>query len=68
MAYVDARAAERLLRHKVIKLLREASLLNEKRIELLLSWRRTRFSVRGETHIAPTDRKLHIDTSSWFEM
>jgi hypothetical protein len=57
VAYVDVSAAERLFRHKVIKLLREAGLLCEKRIELLLSWRHTGFSVRGETHIVSTDRK-----------
>jgi hypothetical protein len=57
VAYVDESAAERLFRHKVIKLLRDAGLLSAKRIELLLSWRHTGFSVRGETHIAPTDRK-----------
>jgi hypothetical protein len=55
--YVDESAAEGLVRHKVLKLLRDAGLLNEKRIELLLAWRHTGFSVRGETHIGPTDGK-----------
>jgi hypothetical protein len=55
--YVDESSAERLFRHKVIKLLRDAGLLSEKRIELLLSWKHTGFSVRGETHIGPSDRK-----------
>jgi hypothetical protein len=55
--YLDEGAAEQLFRHEVIKLLRDAGLLNEKRIELLLSWRHSGFAVRGETHVGPTDRK-----------
>ena len=43
--YVDERAAEELLRHKVLALLRRRGLLSEERIELLLSWRRSGFSV-----------------------
>jgi len=56
--YLDEHAAERLFRHKVIKLLRDAGLLDQRRIELLLSWKHTGFSARGETHIGPTDRKM----------
>ena len=39
MPYVDAKAAERFFRHKVIAFLRDEELLSEERIELLLSGR-----------------------------
>jgi hypothetical protein len=43
--YVDATSAELLFRHKVIAFLRDEGLLSEQRIELLLSWQNTGFSV-----------------------
>jgi hypothetical protein len=45
--YVDERAAEELFRHKVLGLLRRRGLLSLERIELLLSWRRSGFSVHN---------------------
>ena len=45
--YVDERAAEELFRHKVLGLLRRRGLLSQERIELLMSWRRSGFSVHN---------------------
>jgi hypothetical protein len=47
----------------VIKLLRQEGLLGGKRVELLLSWQHTGFSVRGETRLGPTDREA-IETAA----
>ncbi len=55
MPYVDERAAEELLRHKVLGLLRRRGLLSEERIELLLSWRRSGFSVHNRVLAHPGD-------------
>jgi hypothetical protein len=44
-AYVDVTSAELLFRHQVIAFLRDEGLLSEERIELLLSWQNTGFSV-----------------------
>ena len=43
--YIDAHQAELLFRHKVFKLLKNDGLLSDERIELLMSWRHTGFSV-----------------------
>jgi len=43
--YLDELAAERLFRHKVLSFLKEEGLISEERIELLLSWRHSGFSV-----------------------
>lgn len=51
--YVDERAAEELFRHKVLALLRRRGLLSEERIELLLSWRRSGFSVHNRVWAHP---------------
>jgi len=51
--YVDERAAEELFRHKVLSLLRRRGLLSEERIELLLSWRRSGFSVHNRVYAHP---------------
>ena len=51
--YVDERAAEELFRHKVLRLLRRRGLLSLERIELLLSWRRSGFSVHNRVHAHP---------------
>ncbi len=53
--YVDERAAEELFRHKVLALLRRRGLLSEERIELLLSWRRSGFSVHHRVFAHPGD-------------
>ena len=53
--YVDERAAEKLFRHKVLGLLRRRGLLSQDRIELLLSWRRSGFSVHNRVYAHPED-------------
>jgi hypothetical protein len=50
---VDERAAEELFRHKVLSLLRRRGLVSEERIELLLSWRRSGFSVHNRVYAHP---------------
>jgi hypothetical protein len=52
---VDERAAEELFRHKVLGMLRGKGLLSEERIELLLSWRRSGFSVHNRVYAHPGD-------------
>jgi hypothetical protein len=51
--YADERAAEELFRHKVLGLLRGRGLLSQERIELLLSWRRSGFSVHNRVYAHP---------------
>jgi hypothetical protein len=53
--YVDEAAAEELFRHKILTLLRCRGLLSEERIELLLSWRRSGFSVHNRVFVHPGD-------------
>ena len=53
--YVDATSAELLFRHKVIAFLRDEQLLSEQRIELLLSWQNTGFSVHNSVTVGPED-------------
>ena len=53
--YVDAKAAEILFRHKVISLLRDEELLSADRIELLLSWQNTGFSVHNSVTVGPSE-------------
>jgi Putative transposase len=55
--YVDEGAAERLFRHKVLALLRRRGLLSQERIELLLSWRRSGFSVHNRVYVPPGDSR-----------
>ncbi len=55
MPYVDEGSAEELFRHKVLALLRRRGLLSLERIELLLSWRRSGFSVHNRVHAHPGD-------------
>jgi hypothetical protein len=52
---VDERAAEELFRHKVLALLRGRGLLSDERIDLLLSWRRSGFSVHNRVFAHPGD-------------
>ncbi len=53
--YVDDGVAEELFRHKVLGLLRHRGLLSQARIELLLSWRRSGFSVHNRVFAHPGD-------------
>jgi hypothetical protein len=53
--YVDARAAELLLRHKVFSLLRKAGVIDDERIALLLSWKHSGFSVHNAVSVEPED-------------
>ncbi|MGH7361394.1 MAG: transposase, partial [Candidatus Methylomirabilales bacterium] len=53
--YLDEGAAEKLFRHKILALLRRRGLLSEERIELLLSWRRSGFSVHNRVYVPAGD-------------
>jgi hypothetical protein len=53
--HVETRAAELLFRHKVISCLRDEALLSDERIELLLSWRHSGFSVHTTVSVEPED-------------
>jgi hypothetical protein len=52
---VDGGAAEELFRHKVLGLLRRRGLVSQERVELLLSWRRSGFSVHNRVFAHPGD-------------
>ena len=75
---MDACAAEELFRHKVLKLLKGEGLITDERIELLLSWRHTGFSVDLSVRVEPEDEAavtrvsryilrppLSLDRMSW---
>ncbi len=53
--YVDAHQAELLFRHKLFALLRNRGLISQDRIDLLLSWRHSGFSVHNHTTVYPSD-------------
>jgi hypothetical protein len=53
--YLDAHQAELLFRHKVFKFLKNQGLLSDERIELLLSWKHTGFSINNSVTIYPSD-------------
>jgi hypothetical protein len=53
--YVDAHQAELLFRHKILRLLRQRELISQERIDLLLSWRNSGFSVHNRTTVYPDD-------------
>jgi hypothetical protein len=55
LPYVDEAAAEKLLRHKVLALLRRRGLVSQERIDLLNSWRRSGFSVHNRVFVHPRD-------------
>jgi hypothetical protein len=56
LPHLDPRAAELIFRHKVLKLLQRAGLLDEERLALLLSWRHhTGFSVHNSVTVGPDD-------------
>ena len=60
-AAVEASSAELLFRHKVIACLQDEGLLSDERLELLLSWRHTGFSVHSSRGTrgarTPSDRR-----------
>ena len=56
VAFVDEHSAELLYRHKVMRLLQDEGLLSDERIELLLSWRHTGFSVHNRVRVEPEDQ------------
>ena len=54
--YVDSGAAARLFRHKVLRLLLDADLIDEERVEMILGWRHTSgFSVHNEVVVQADD-------------
>jgi hypothetical protein len=54
--YVDAGAAARLFRHKVLRLLLDAELIDEDRVEMILGWRHTSgFSVHNAVVVQAGD-------------
>jgi hypothetical protein len=55
--YVDPKAAERLFRHKVLRFLRREEVLSQERLELLLSWRNSGFSVHNDVRLPAGDTK-----------
>jgi hypothetical protein len=65
--YVDGKMAERLFRHKVLRLLRREDLLSQERVELLLSWKHSGFSVHNQVRLAeegdPVHHRAHDDPS-----
>jgi len=54
---VDEGVAEEPFRHKVLGLLRGRGLLSQERIELLLSWKRSGFSVHNRVFVHPGDSR-----------
>ncbi len=54
--YVAPHAAQELFRHKVFGFLQRKELISEQRVELLLSWRHSGFSVHNTVHVPPGDR------------
>ena len=58
--YVDAHKAELVFRHKLLRFLRDRDLISEERIDLLLSWQHSGFSVHNHTTVYPSDTEgLH---------
>ena len=58
--YVDTHRAELVFRHKVLRLLRDRELITQERIDLLLSWHHSGFSVHNHTTVYPSDTEgLH---------
>jgi len=55
--YVDTRKAEDLFRHRVFRFLKDEGLLSEERIELLLSWKRSGFSVDDSVRLPAGEQK-----------
>jgi hypothetical protein len=57
MPYFDMEAAELLFRHKILAFLKAEDLISEERIELLLSWRHSGFSVDSSVKVDAQDNK-----------
>jgi hypothetical protein len=55
--FIDPHAAELLFRHKTFQLLKTQGLISDERIELLLSWRHTGFSVDNSVTVYPSDEQ-----------
>jgi len=55
--YVDTSAAEKLFRHKVLRILQRAGLLDEDRTRLLLSWNHSGFSVHNSVTVPAGDSR-----------
>ncbi len=55
--YLDTRKAEELFRYRVLRLLKDRELLSQERIELLLSWRRSGFSIDDSVRIPAGEQK-----------
>ena len=55
LPYVDTLAAEKLFAHKIFHLLKSKGLLSDERIELLLSFRNSGFSVDTSPTVWPQD-------------
>jgi hypothetical protein len=53
--YVNPHTAELLFRHKIFKILKKHGLLSDERIELLMSWKHTGFSVDNSVTVYPSD-------------
>jgi hypothetical protein len=57
VSYVDMRAAELLFRHKIFLMLKKEGLLSDERVNLMLSWRHTGFSVDSSVRVDAGDTK-----------
>jgi hypothetical protein len=64
---VDEGAEEELFRHKVVGLLRRRGLLGQDRIDLLLSWQRSGFSVHNRVYAHPGDDR-GFEALVWYRM
>ena len=53
--FIDSEAAESIFRHKVMRFLKDEELLSEGRTKLLLSWRRSGFSVHNSVTAGAAD-------------
>jgi len=55
VAYVDSGAAEKVFWHHVLSFWRKRGLIDEERVQLLLSWRHSGFSVHNSVVVEPED-------------
>ena len=55
--YINAHQAELLFRHKILQMLKKHGLLSDERINLLLSWKHTGFSVDNSVTVYPSDEQ-----------
>ncbi len=56
--YIDTQKAEQLFRHRVMGSLRDKGLLSEQRIKLLLSWRKSGFSIDDSVRIPAGEQPM----------